>query len=260
MKDLFIRKILRCTGQPLWMASDRLPRRSYDVDKQRGRPYALHSTQPHLFHPHNSMAVTLALSQHTHMQHKQQYTHRNHSNHHIHIGYHNSLTDRPKTTTGLQTQQNTRPRGKSERNLIILQVNMNGIKNKLEELKVLIHDTHADIITIQPSSPLKQTHAKYTTSPPCVPIDGTRQEVGSLHSLETTLHSLQQTYLRLLIHTAQNFKWSRYTLTTLNISQLQTFIYLLETPHPRTTKQLTRTYNTAYSTSRTYHTQSAPEM
>ena len=31
-------------------------------------------------------------------------------------------------------------------------------------------------------------------------------------------------------------------------------------PHPRTTKQLTRTYNTAYSTSRTYHTQSSPEM
>ena len=31
-----------------------------------------------------------------------------------------------------------------------------------------------------------------------------------------------------------------------------------KTPHPRTTKQLTRTYNTAYSTSRTYHTQSSP--
>ena len=31
---------------------------------------------------------------------------------------------------------------------------------------------------------------------------------------------------------------------------MQTFIYLLETAHPRTTKQLTQTYNTAYSTSR----------
>ena len=31
-------------------------------------------------------------------------------------------------------------------------------------------------------------------------------KVGSLHSLETTSHSLQQTYLRLLIHTTQNFK------------------------------------------------------
>ena len=35
------------------------------------------------------------------------------------------------------------------RNLIIQQVNINGLRNKLEELKLLIHDTHADIITIQ---------------------------------------------------------------------------------------------------------------
>ena len=105
----------------------------------------------------------------------------------------------------------------------------------------------------KPSSPLKQTHPKYITSPPCVPIGCTRQEVGSLHSLETTLHSLQQTYLRPSLHTTQNFKLSRYTLTKLTLSQLQTCIYLLETAHPRTTKQLTRTYNTAYSTSQTYH-------
>ena len=32
---------------------------------------------------------------------------------------------------------------------VILQVNINGLRNKLEELKLLIHDTHADIITIQ---------------------------------------------------------------------------------------------------------------
>ena len=42
-----------------------------------------------------------------------------------------------------------KPSSKSERNLIILQVNMNGIKNKLEELKLLIYDIHANIITIQ---------------------------------------------------------------------------------------------------------------
>ena len=47
------------------------------------------------------------------------------------------------------TTQGRRPSSKSERNLIILQVNINGIKNKLEELKLLIHDTHADIIAIQ---------------------------------------------------------------------------------------------------------------
>ena len=112
----------------------------------------------------------------------------------------------------------------------------------------------------KPSSPLMPNHPQYITSQQCAPIGCTRHEVGSLHSLETTLHSLQHTYLRLLIHTTQNFKWSRYTLTPLNISHYQTSIYLLETPHPHTTQQLTRTYNTAYSTSRTYTTQSSPEM
>ena len=62
------------------------------------------------------------------------------------IGYYDNLTNRPRTTTGLLTPH--RPSSKSERNLI-LQVNINGLRNKLEEFKLLIHDTHADIITIQ---------------------------------------------------------------------------------------------------------------
>ena len=47
------------------------------------------------------------------------------------------------------TPNDHRSNSKSERNLIIQQVNINGTKNKLEELKLLIHDTHAYIITIQ---------------------------------------------------------------------------------------------------------------
>ena len=47
------------------------------------------------------------------------------------------------------TSQGHIPSSRSERNIIILQVNINGMKNKLEELKLLIHDTHVDIITIQ---------------------------------------------------------------------------------------------------------------
>ena len=39
---------------------------------------------------------------------------------------------------------------------------------------------------------------------------------------------------RPLIHTSQNFKWSRYTLTTLNTSPLHTTIYLPETAHYKT--------------------------
>ena len=94
--------------------------------------------------------------------------------------------------------------------------------------------THATQTTVhasqlqKPSSPLKQSHPKYITLPPCVTIGCTRQEVGSLLSSETPLHSLQQTYLRQLMHTTQNFKWPWYTLTILNISQLQTFTYLLQ--------------------------------
>ena len=62
----------------------------------------LHSPQPHLInspHQHGHHPRTLTLFHHIHMQHKQQYTHHSHNNHCIHIGYHDNLTDRPKTTT-----------------------------------------------------------------------------------------------------------------------------------------------------------------
>ena len=49
----------------------------------------------------------------------------------------------------IDTSQGHRPSSRSEGNLNILQVNIDGIKNKLDELKLLIHDTHTDIITIQ---------------------------------------------------------------------------------------------------------------
>ena len=68
---------------------------------------------------------------------------------------------------------------------------------------------------------------RYITSLQCAPIDYTRQ--GWTYYTHSRQRSLQQPYLRQLIHTTQNFKWSMYTLTTLNISQLQTYIYLLET-------------------------------
>ena len=45
--------------------------------------------------------------------------------------------------------QGHRPSSKRDINLIIQPVNINGIINKLEELKLLIHNTHADIITLQ---------------------------------------------------------------------------------------------------------------
>ena len=122
--------------------------------------------------------------------------------------------------------QGHRPSSRSVGNLIILQVNLNGIENKLEELKLLIHVTYADIITFQ------ETRLTPKSNTPKV------------HNFTTVRANM--------LHKAG--------LTTLSISQLQTFIYLLETAHSRTTKQLTRIYNAVYSTSQTYHTQFPPEM
>ena len=126
------------------------------------------------------------------------------------------------------------------------------------------NDTQADIITIhtthmqtssqfrKPSTSLKQTRPMYITSPACMPIGCTSQEVDSLHYIKFTT-----TYIHsIIIHTTHNFKWSRNTLTTPNISQFQTCIYLLETAHPRTTKQLTR--HTTLHTVHHKHTKPSP--
>ena len=68
-----------------------------------------------------------------------------------------------------------------------LQVNINRLKNKLEELKLLIHNTHAYIIITQETRlTLKSEHSKYITSQRCATIGCTRQEVGSSHLSETT--------------------------------------------------------------------------
>ena len=69
-----------------------------------------------------------------------------HPQHRVQRQPHRQTKDYHRTTN---TTQAHRPSSKCERNLIILQVNINGHKNKLEELKRLIHDIYADIITIQ---------------------------------------------------------------------------------------------------------------
>ena len=84
-------------------------------------------------HPHTLTAHTHATQATVHASQSPQQPHRQTKDYH-------------GTASATQTH---RPSSKSERNLIILQVNINGLRNKLEELKLLIHDTHADIITIQ---------------------------------------------------------------------------------------------------------------
>ena len=167
---------------------------------------------------------------------------------------HRQTKDDHKTT---DTPQGHRPSSKRERNIITLQVNITGIKNKLEELKLLIHDTHVDIITIQETKLTPKANTPKVHNFTTVRADRLPKAGGE----PITLIIFTTTDIRSTINTHNTeLQMARYTLTALNISQLLTFIYLLETTHPCTTNQLARTYNTAYSTSRTYHTQSSPEM
>ena len=129
------------------------------------------------------------------MQHKQQYTHQPP---HPHRQPHIQTKDNHMTT---DTSQGHRPNSRSERNLIILQVNINGILKKTRGAQTA-YSRHTSQFR-KPSPPLEPKHPKYMNSPSCELIGCTSQEVGSLHLLETTLHSLQQTYLRTSIHTTQ---------------------------------------------------------
>ena len=122
------------------------------------------------------------------MQHKQQHTHRSpqpsRTPHRVRRQPHSQINDNQINTHNTHAH---RAGSKGEINLIFLQVNLNGIKSKLEELKLLIHYTHAYIITIReteftPKAKSLKVH-NFTT----VRIDSrTRQEVGSSQSLETT--------------------------------------------------------------------------
>ena len=122
--------------------------------------------------------------------------------------------------------QEHRPSCKSEINLIILQVNINGIKNKLEELKLLIHNTHAYIITIQETKP---THKANTPK---------------VHIFTDRLYKAGGRLITLIRDNITFTITDRPSTINTHNTELQ-----MVNAHPRTTKQLTRTYNTAYSTS-----------
>ena len=133
--------------------------------------------------------------------------------------------DTTRTIRAAHTANTTsihKPSSNNERNIIILQVNINGINNKLEELKTLIKNTHTDIITIQETKLISKSNTPKVPTYTTVRADRPHKSEGGLITL-----------------IRDN--------TTANISQSQTSIYLLVTALPRTTKQSTKTYNTASS-------------
>ena len=107
------------------------------------QPHLTETPQQHCRHPHTLTAHTHATQTTVHASQSPQQPL---AQHRILRQPHKQTKDYHRTTNTTQTHRHS---SKSERNLIILQVNINGLRNKLEELKLLIHDTHADIITIQ---------------------------------------------------------------------------------------------------------------
>ena len=148
--------------------------------------------------PHTSIAVTLTLSAYTHATQTTVHTSQSQQPLHPH-----SVARQPHRQTKDDHMTTDRPQehipsSRSEINLITLQVNINGIKTNSRSSNCLF-TTHMQILSQfrKPISPLKQTHPKYITSPPYMSLGCIRREVGSLHSLETTLHYLQQTFVGL---------------------------------------------------------------
>ena len=131
-------------------------------------------------HEHCRHPRILTLSQHTPMQHKQQYMHHSRHNNRTHtIGYYDDLTNRPRTTTGLLTPH--RPSSKSEINLITLRVNINGLRNKLQELR----SGHCMLLNSYKKR-LQQIH-----SSSC--LDGGMDPHEVLHLFNCTVHSTDLT-------------------------------------------------------------------
>ena len=121
-------------------------------------PALLSPSHPHIIAAHTHATQTTV--------HASQSPQQPHSQHRVPRQPHIQTKDYHRTAN---TTQAHRPSSKSDRNLIILHVNINEIRNKLEELKLLIHNTHTYIITIQETklTPKAQTPKVHTFTTVC---------------------------------------------------------------------------------------------
>ena len=160
---------------------------------------------------HTSISITLVLSQHTDIQHIKNRTRITgpqppHAPHRMPRQPHRQTKDNYMIT---HTTQAYRPSSKSEINLIKLQVNINEIKNKIDELKLLIRNTHTDIITLQgtkliPKAKTAKVH-NFTTVHTYIHILYRSHKTGDgIITLVRDNITLTTTYMP-LIHTTHNF-------------------------------------------------------
>ena len=85
-----------------------------------------------------------------------------------------------------------------------MQVNINGIKKKLEELKLLIYDTHADIITIQETKLIPKGNAPKVHNLTTVRTDRLHKAGGGPITLIRDNITFTTTDMRQHIHALQN--------------------------------------------------------
>ena len=113
----------------------------------------------------------------------------------------NSDTTRTiRTAHTANTTSIHKPSSNNERNRIILQVNINSINNKLEELKTLIKNTNADIITIQETKLTSKSNTSkvptYTTVRAHRPhkLEGVLITLIRQHNIHSNRHSFDHKY------------------------------------------------------------------
>ena len=171
-----------------------------------------------------------------------------------------SNSDTIRTAHTANTTSIHKPSSNNERNLIILQVNINGINNKLEELETLIKNTHADIITIQETKLTSKSNTPKVTSYTTVRADRPHKSGGGLITLIRDNITFTPTDIPSTI-TTHNIEMVKVHLNnTKHIIIANVYIPPRDSTHPRTTKQPTKTYNTASSILPLYHILSSLEM
>ena len=170
---------------------------------------------------------------------------------HTHTQRNSNTKHRPSQTNYHPLTNNNQPKDK---NIVILRININGIRNKIEELKNLVHSTQSDIITIQETKlTQKAKHTIYPTTPPYAQTESTNKE--GVHHTDQGRHNLHKhEHTQGQQHTQQELQLIKIHIgKTKDTTVANTFHQ--ETRRHHTTTPWTQTSHIAYNTSPTYQTQ-----
>ena len=114
--------------------------------------------------------------------------------------HHQQITTHPLTN-------NSQPKDK---NIVILQININGIRNKFEELKKLVHTTHPDIITN-----MKHIHTTIVNT-----YLNNRQHNKITNTIPLTLHHSETTLSRATRHTLAQLRPNKCPILRSNLNKI----------------------------------------